>query len=158
MVASGFELKTRKSSMAIQEKLNKIKELFAKYDQWEDRYREIIQIGKNLPAIDEQFRQETYQVKGCQSQVWLIPEFKGGKVYFQADSDALIVKGIVGMLVDLFSGEEPAEILKIKADFLKELGIVENLSMNRSNGLLAIYKQIQLYAFAFQVKEASEKK
>jgi len=116
----------------------------------EDRYKELIKVGKEMPAYPEEVRLEKFQVKGCQSQVWLHPTFKEGKLYFSADSDAILVKGIVGLLAYVYSGATPAEILADKAEFLQEIGIREHLSMNRTSGLASMQKQIQMYAAVFQ--------
>ncbi|MEX0798437.1 MAG: SufE family protein [Bacteriovoracaceae bacterium] len=127
-----------------------IKDRFERFSDWEDRYREVIKMGKALPDLNDQFKVEKYQVKGCQSQVWLVPELKDGKVFFKADSDAVLVKGIVGLLVAAYSGLEPDQITKLKPDFLKDIGITEHLSMNRTNGLANMVKQIQMYGIAFK--------
>lgn len=132
------------------ERTNAIKERFLKFPDWEDRYKELIQLGRGLSAYPEDKREEKYKVKGCQSQVWLYPEFKEGRVFFHADSDAVLVKGIVGLLVSVYSDATPEEILETKPDFLKEVGITEHLSMNRSNGLAAMMKQMQMYALVFK--------
>lgn len=132
------------------ERTNQIKQRFLQFADWEDRYKELIQLGRSLPPFPEDKREEKYKVKGCQSQVWLVPEFKDGRVYFHADSDAVLVKGIVGLLTSVYSDATPAEILATKPDFLKEVGITEHLSMNRSNGLAAMMKQIQMYALVYQ--------
>ncbi len=134
----------------MQERINQVKERFLQYKDWEDRYKEIIKIGRDLGLYPEEKRDEKYKVKGCQSQVWLYPEFKDGRVYFSADSDAVLVKGIVGLLVSVYSDATPEEILSTKPDFLKEVGITEHLSMNRSNGLAAMMKQMQMYALVFK--------
>jgi cysteine desulfuration protein SufE len=134
----------------ITDRTTQIKQRFLQYQDWEDRYKELIHLGKNLPAYPEDKRDEKYKVKGCQSQVWLFPEFKGGRVFFHGDSDAVLVKGIVGLLTSVYSDATPDEILAIKPDFLKEVGITEHLSMNRSNGLAAMMKQIQMYAVVFK--------
>jgi cysteine desulfuration protein SufE len=123
---------------------------FKAHTDWEDRYKELIQVGKEMPAYPEEFREEKFKVRGCQSQVWLHPTLKDGRVYFAADSDAMLVKGIVGLLVLVYSGATPAEILATKGDFLKDIGITEHLSMNRTNGLASMMKQIQLYALVYQ--------
>lgn len=136
--------------MTIIERAQNVKERFLQFNDWEDRYKELIQLGKTLPAYPEDKRDEKYKIKGCQSQVWLYPELKDGRVYFYADSDALLVKGIVGILVSVYSDSTPAEILSMKPDFLKEVGITEHLSMNRTNGLAAMMKQIQMYALVYQ--------
>lgn len=132
------------------ERTTAIKERFLKFSDWEDRYKELIQLGRGLSAYPEDKREEKYKVKGCQSQVWLFPEFKDGRVFFHADSDAVLVKGIVGLLVSVYSDATPDEILETKPDFLKEVGITEHLSMNRSNGLAAMMKQMQMYALVFK--------
>ncbi|HLW56622.1 MAG TPA: SufE family protein [Bacteriovoracaceae bacterium] len=134
----------------MQERINKIKERFLQFSDWEDRYKELIQLGKSLDSYPEDKREDKYKVKGCQSQVWLYPEFRDGRVYFYGDSDAVLVKGIVGLLLSVYSDATPAEILATKPDFLKEVGITEHLSMNRSNGLASMMKQIQMYALVLQ--------
>ena len=136
--------------MGIYEKIDEVKQLFLKHDQWEERYKELILLGKRLPTLSDDYKVDKYLVKGCQSQVWLYPEIKDGIVHFQADSDALIVKGIVGLLVKIYSEETPQTILETGADFLKETGIIDHLSMNRTNGLASIVKNMKLYAAAYQ--------
>lgn len=132
------------------ERTTQIKDRFLQFKDWEDRYKELINLGKQLPAYPEDKRDEKFKVKGCQSQVWLYPEFKEGRVYLHADSDALLVKGIVGLLVSVYSDATPEEILATPPEFLKEVGITEHLSMNRSNGLASMMKQIQMYAVVFK--------
>lgn len=132
------------------DRTTQIKDRFLQFKDWEDRYKELITLGKQLPAYPEDKRDEKFKVKGCQSQVWLFPEFKDGRVYLHADSDALLVKGIVGLLVSVYSDATPEEILATPPEFLKEVGITEHLSMNRSNGLAAMMKQIQMYAVVFK--------
>ncbi len=139
----------------IEERINEVKLLFSQQKSWEDRYRELIKLGKSLPGLDEQEKQEKFRIKGCQSQVWLVPEFSEGKVYFKADSDAMLVKGIVGLLIKVYNGVVPKTILQNPPHFLKEVGITEHLSMNRTNGLAEMVKQIQLYATAFNALGAS---
>ncbi len=134
----------------INERVTQLKERFKKISDWEDRYKELIELGKELAPMPAAGQQEKFKVKGCQSQVWLYPEFKNGRVFFYADSDALLVKGIVAMLVFVYSDSTPLEISQEKADFLKDLGITEHLSMNRTNGLASMLKQIQMYALVFQ--------
>jgi cysteine desulfuration protein SufE len=134
----------------MKERIDRIKASFLKFSDWEDRYKELIQLGRNLAPYPEDKREEKYKIKGCQSQVWLYPEFKEGKIFFKADSDAVLVKGIVGLLLSVYSDSSPEEILATKPDFLKEIGITEHLSMNRSNGLAAMMKQIQMYALVFK--------
>ena len=136
--------------MNINERISQVKERFLKFSDWEDRYKELIELGKDLKNYPEDKREDKYQVKGCQSQVWLYPEFKDGRVYFWGDSDAVLVKGIVGLLVYVYSEATPDQILGTKPDFLKEVGITEHLSMNRSNGLASMVKQMQMYAVVFK--------
>ena len=136
--------------MGIDKRANNIIRRFNQYDDWEDRYRELIQLGKTAKALDDSNKSDKYLVKGCQSLVWLKPSFIEGKVYFQADSDASIVKGIVCLLVEVFSESTPAEIMSNNVEFLSEIGITEHLSMNRTNGLSSMVKQIKMYAIAYQ--------
>lgn len=136
--------------MTVTERITQVVSRFKAQADWEDRYKELIQIGKQLALYPEEQRQEKFKVKGCQSQVWLYPEFKEGRVFFHADSDAILVKGIMGLLTEVYSGLKPQEILDTPADFLKEIGITEHLSMNRSNGLASMLKQIQMYALVYK--------
>lgn len=136
--------------MSIQEKQNKIVKDFAAITQWEDRYKKIIEMGKVLPEMPEELKTEQNIVKGCQSQVWLSAKLiDQGLVELVGDSDALIVKGLVGLLLSVYSGATPSEILSTPPDFLKALGFEGNLSPSRANGLYSMLKQIRLYATAF---------
>lgn len=130
--------------------ITQIKEDFSKLNSWEDKYKEIIKYGKSLEPMEDEFKEEKFRVKGCQSQVWLHPKFEGGVVLFVADSDSMLVKGIVALLLKVYNSKTPDEILSTKAEFLKEIGITDHLSMNRTNGLAAMMKQIQLYALAYK--------
>lgn len=132
------------------DRVSQVKARFLQFQDWEDRYKELINLGKGLEAYPEDKRDEKFKIKGCQSQVWLYPEFKEGRIFFYADSDALLVKGIIGLLVHVYSDATPDEILNTKPDFLKDVGITEHLSMNRSNGLASMMKQIQMYALVFK--------
>jgi len=136
----------------IQERIKSLTEEFTQFKDWEDRYRHLIDIGKKLPPMDEKNRLETNKVKGCQSQVWLAAELEGERIIFQADSDASIVKGIVALLVMVYSGSTVDEILTTKPTFLEDLGLREHLSMSRANGLNAMMKQISFYAMAYKAK------
>lgn len=140
--------------MSIKERIEKLVGEFENINDWEDRYKHIIKIGKEEPLLTEEVRKEEDLVKGCQSSVWLQAHEENGKIIFHADSDAAITRGIVGMLVRVYSGSTPDEILTTKPDFLDKIGIREHLSMNRSNGLLAMLKQINIYAIAFKAKLA----
>lgn len=135
--------------MEIADKVTGLIQRYTKFDQWEDRYKELIRSGKTLDPMDEEEKEEKFRVKGCQSQVWLKPVFKEGLVYFKADSDAILVKGIISLLLEVYSGEAPESILNNSPDFLKEIGITEHLTMNRTNGLASMVKQVQVYATAF---------
>lgn len=139
-------------SNIIEEKNKLIKE-FNQFDNWDDKYAYLIKLGRQLPELEDEFKLEKYRIKGCQSQVWLYPQFNQGIVTFKADSDAMIVKGIVAILIRVYSERTPKEILSLGADFLKEVGITNHLSMNRSNGLAAMTKQIHLYAIAYSSLE-----
>lgn len=138
--------------MQIQERVDALVSEFNAFGDWEDRYMHIISRGKSMESLPEEMQKEEYKVKGCQSQVWLIPELKDGRVYFQADSDAAIVKGIVSILVGVYSDATPDEILATKPDFLDTIGLRQHLSMSRANGLSSMIKQISMYALAYKTK------
>lgn len=136
--------------LSIQERQNKIIQDFSALTQWEDRYKKIIEMGKALPEMPENLKTEQNAVKGCQSQVWLSANLnEQGQMMLQGDSDALIVKGLVGLLLSVYSGAAPSEILATPPEFLKALGFEGNLSPSRANGLHSMLKQIKLYATAF---------
>ena len=130
----------------IQDKVSQLKEMFSRIPDWESRYAKMIKLGKEMEPYPEEGKEDQYLIKGCQSRVWLYPQFKDGVLKLYADSDSVLVKGIVSLLIYVYSGQEPKEILNNPADFLKDLGITEHLSMNRNNGLVAMLKQIHLYA------------
>jgi cysteine desulfuration protein SufE len=136
----------------INERIENLKAEFAKFTEWEGRYKHLIEMGKKMPAMSEQYRSEEYKVKGCQSQVWLGASLVGHSVHFEADSDASIVKGIVALLVYVYSDSSPDEILATKPTFLEDIGLREHLSMSRANGLSSMVKQISFYAMAFKAK------
>lgn len=135
--------------MTINEKQDELVEEFELLTDWVDKYEQIIQIGKDLPLIDEQYKEEKYLIKGCQSRVWLYPELKEGKLFFTADSDAIISKGLVSLIVRVLSGHSPIEIRDTDLYFIDRIGLKEHLSPTRSNGLVSMVKQIKLYAFAY---------
>lgn len=137
---------------SLRERVDLLIKEFHGIEDWEVRYKKIIDMGKSLALLQEIHRTEMNKVKGCQSQVWLYGELVESRVHFSADSDAAIVKGIIALLLRVYSGSTPDEILQTKPDFIEELGLRQHLSMNRTNGLAAMLKQIQLYAFAFQTK------
>jgi len=139
----------------IKEREDEITEEFSLFDSWEEKYEYIIDLGKKLEPLDEKFKVGENIIKGCQSTVWLISEFKDGKVFFKADSDAVIVKGLVSMLIKVLSGHEPNEILDAKLDFIKDIGMMTHLAQTRSNGLLSMVKQIKNYALAYKSVDAA---
>ena len=138
--------------MSIKNRANEITESLKGFDDWEDRYREIIKWGKKLPSLDDEFKTEDFKVKGCQSQVWLVPSFEDGQITFRADSDAAIVRGIVSLFTHVYSGSTPMEILSFKPTFVDDIGLRQHLSMSRANGLNSMLKKITIYAMAFQAK------
>jgi cysteine desulfuration protein SufE len=137
----------------INQRIEKLKSDFKNFDEWEARYKHLIELGKKMPPMKEEFKTEDNKVKGCQSQVWLHAELVDGKVHFSADSDASIVKGIVALLVFVYSDSTPDEILMTKPTFLEDIGLREHLSMSRANGLSSMLKQISFYAMAFKAKQ-----
>ncbi|MCH5319617.1 MAG: SufE family protein [Paramuribaculum sp.] len=135
--------------MTIDEIQDRIIEDFSGVDDWMDRYAMIIDLGNELPPIDEKFKTPEHLIEGCQSRVWLNAELKDGKIYYTADSDAIIVKGIIALLIEVLNGHTPKEIIDSNLYFIDRIGLAENLSPTRSNGLLAMVKQMKLYAVAF---------
>lgn len=128
-------------------------EEFSMFDDWLDRYDYLIQLSDTLPAIDPAHRTDRYVIEGCQSRVWVDAELRDGKVIYTADSDAIITKGIIALLVRVLSGRTPQEILGTELYFIDRIGLSENLSPTRSNGLLAMIKQMRMYALAFSTKQ-----
>jgi cysteine desulfuration protein SufE len=129
---------------------------FSLFEDWMDKYNYLIEMGRTLPVIDMKYRTDQYLITGCQSQVWLHAEYADGKVRFTADSDAVITKGIVNLLIRVLSGQSPDEIIEANMDFINAIGLREHLSPTRSNGLTSMIKQMKLYAMAFKMK--SQKK
>ncbi|MDR0602964.1 MAG: SufE family protein [Bacteroidales bacterium] len=138
--------------MTIQEEENKIIEEFSIFEDWMDKYNYIIELGNALPIMDEKYKQENYLIAGCQSNVWLQAELIDGKIYFKADSDAIITKGIISLLIRVLSGRTPDEIINASLSFLNIIGLTQHLTPTRSNGLLSMIKQIKVYAMAFKTK------
>lgn len=126
-----------------------IVEDFSMFEDWNDKYEYLIDYGKSLPLIDEKYKTDEYRIHGCQSRVWLFAEVKDGLLYFYADSDAIITKGVVGLLIKVFSGHPAQEILDSELYFLKKIGLQEHLSPTRANGLVSMIKQIKTYAVAY---------
>lgn len=127
---------------------------FELFEDWMDKYNFIIEVGKSVPMVDEQYKQPQYLIKGCQSQVWVQAWYEDGKVFFKADSDALITKGIIGLLIRVLSGQPASDIVQAELGFVDQIGLKEHLSQTRSNGLVNMIKQMKLYALAFQTKNA----
>ena len=138
--------------MTIKETQNEIVDEFSMFDDWMQRYEYIIELGKGLPLIDEKFKTEENIIKGCQSKVWLQGEETEGKIVFTADSDAILTKGIIAILIRVFSNQKPAAILEANTDFIDEIGLKEHLSPTRANGLVSMIKQTKMYALAFEAK------
>lgn len=138
--------------MTIEQIQEDVKLEFNQFDDWMDKYNYLIEMGKSLDMIDEQYKVANNLISGCQSRVWLHAAFKDGKITFTADSDAVITRGIVSLLIRVLSGHTPDEILKADMSFVDEIGLKEHLSPTRSNGLMSMMKQMKLYAMAFKVK------
>ena len=138
--------------MTIQESQEEIVDEFALFDEWMDKYEHIIELGKDLPIIEEQYKTEENLIKGCQSRVWLHADLVNGNIIFTADSDAIITKGIIALMIRVFSNHTPKEIAQSDLFFINQIGLKEHLSPTRSNGLLSMVKQIKMYSIAFQAK------
>jgi cysteine desulfuration protein SufE len=139
----------------IKEREEEITDEFSLFDSWEEKYEYIIDLGKRLEPLDGKFKVEENIIKGCQSTVWLTSDFKNGKVYYKADSDAIIVKGLISMLIKVLSGHKPDEIINARLDFIKNIGMMTHLAQTRSNGLLSMVKQIKNYALAYKSVDAA---
>ena len=138
--------------MSIKEIQDEIVDEFSMFDDWMQRYEYIIDLGKSLPLIDEKYKTEDNIIKGCQSKVWVHGEQNGDKVVFTADSDAILTKGIIAILIRTFSNQKAADILEANTDFIDKIGLKEHLSPTRANGLVSMIKKIKMYALAFQAK------
>lgn len=138
--------------MNIKDIQNEIVEEFSMFDDWMERYEYIIELGKGLPIIEDQYKTEDNIIKGCQSKVWVHAQEIDGKVVFTADSDAILTKGIIAILIRSFSNQTPAAILEANTEFVDEIGLKEHLSATRANGLVSMIKKIKMYALAFEAK------
>lgn len=134
--------------MTIEEIEQEIIDEFSMYDDWMDKYAYLIELGSGMEGMAENYKTEENLIKGCQSQVWFHAEMKEERLYFTADSDAIITKGIAGLLIRVFSGQKPADIIQADLKFIDEIGLTQHLSPTRSNGLLSMVKQIKMYAIA----------
>ena len=138
--------------MSIKERQEEVIEEFALFDDWMDKYEHLISLGKELPLIDEEKKVEENIIKGCQSRVWLAADLKDGKIHFTADSDAIITKGIISLMIRVLTNNSPKEIAEADLFFIDEIGLKEHLSPTRSNGLVSMVKQMKMYALAYQTQ------
>ena len=132
---------------------NNVIEEFADFDDWMDKYALLIDLGNSLPPLEEKYKTESNLIEGCQSRVWLQADYVDGKILFKGESDAVIVKGIVSLLISILSDHTPQDILEADRYFIEKIGLKEHLSPTRSNGLVAMVKQMRMYALAFRTKE-----
>jgi cysteine desulfuration protein SufE len=139
--------------MGIDEVQQEIIEEFASLGEWMERYNYLIDLGKNLPMIDQAFRNDEYLIRGCQSRVWLNADLRGGRIFYTADSDAIITKGIAALMVRVFTGHTPDEILNADMGFIDQIGLKEHLSPTRSNGMVSMINQMRYYAMAYKAKQ-----
>ena len=142
--------------MTINEVQDTVIEEFSLFEDWMDKYNLLIDIGKNLPVIDPKYKTRDYLIEGCQSKVWLYPSFDGNLISFSADSDAIITRGIVALLIKVLSNRTPEEILATELYFIEKIGLRQNLSPTRSNGLLSMVRQMKLYAMAFDARSKTK--
>ncbi len=138
--------------MTIKEIQKDIIDEFSMFEDWEERYQYMIDLGKTLPLIDEQFKTDNNIIKGCQSRVWVHAEMNDEKVDFTADSDAIITKGIIAILIRVFSNQSPKDIIEADTTFIDDIGLKEHLSPTRANGLVSMIKQLKMYAIAYQTQ------
>ncbi|WP_340201305.1 SufE family protein [Ascidiimonas sp. W6] len=138
--------------MTIKDIQQDIVDEFSMFDDWMQRYEYMIELGKSLPIIDEHYKTDEHIIKGCQSKVWVHANLEGDKLMFTADSDAIITKGIIAILIRAFSNQKPADIIKADTAFIDEIGLKEHLSPTRANGLVSMIKQLKLYAVAYQTQ------
>ncbi|MFL5742580.1 MAG: SufE family protein [Flavisolibacter sp.] len=141
-----------KEQKTIEEIENEIVEEFSLFDSWDDKYEYIIDLGKKLPVLENEFKKDENRVKGCQSTVWLVADYEEGRIYYKADSDAVIVKGLISMLIRVLSGQPADQIIQARLDFIRDIGMMSHLAQTRSNGLLAMVKQMKNYALAYKLK------
>lgn len=131
-----------------------IVEEFSLFDSWDDKYEYIIDLGKKLSPLEDVYKKDENKVRGCQSTVWLVAEYREGRIFYKAESDAVIVKGLISMLIRVLSGQTPDDIVQAPLDFIREIGMTSHLAQTRSNGLLAMMKQMKNYALAYKLKNA----
>jgi cysteine desulfuration protein SufE len=141
-----------KEIKSIEEIESEIVDEFSLFDSWDDKYEYIIDLGKKPAPLEEQYKKDENKVKGCQSTVWLVADYRNGRVYFKAESNSVIVQGLISLLIRVLSGQKPDDIVAAKLDFLNEIGMMTHLAQTRSNGLLAMVKQMKNYALAYKLK------
>jgi cysteine desulfuration protein SufE len=139
----------------IEEIEKEIVEEFSLFDSWDDKYEYIIDMGKKLQPLEDEHKIDANKVRGCQSTVWLVADYRDGKIFFKAESDAIIVKGLISMLIRVLSGQNPDDIINAKLNFIQEIGMTTHLAQTRSNGLLSMVKQMKNYALAYKIKNAT---
>jgi len=139
--------------MTIEKKEQQIVNEFSIFDDWMDRYNYLIELGKSMPIIDDKYKTDQYLISGCQSKVWLYADFEDGKVLYSADSDAIITKGIVNLLIRVLSNQSPQDIIDAPLTCIDSIGLKEHLSPTRSNGLVSMIKQMKMYAMVYKLKQ-----
>lgn len=139
----------------IEDTEREIVEEFSFLESWEDKYQYIIDLGKKVQPLEEENKKDENKVRGCQSTVWLVSDYRNGRVYFKAESNSTIVQGLISMLIRVLSGQKPGDIVEAKLEFLNEIGMMTHLAQTRSNGLLAMVKQMKNYALAYKLKHES---
>ena len=144
-----------KDQQTIEETEKEIAEEFSLFDSWDDKYEYIIDLGKKLPPLEDQYKIDENRVRGCQSTVWLVADYTKGKIFYKAESDAVIVKGLISMLIRVLSGHSPDEIIAAKLNFIQQIGMTTHLAQTRSNGLLAMVKQMKNFALAYKLKNTT---
>src|ERR1035437_9836124 len=147
-----------KNQRTIEEIEKEIAEEFSLFDSWDDKYEYIIDLGKKLPPLEDQHKIDENRVRGCQSTVWLVAGYRDGKVFYKAESDAVIVKGLISMLIRVLSGQSPDNIIQAKLNFIQQIGMTTHLAQTRSNGLLAMVKQMKNFALAYKIKKSKSLK
>ena len=140
---------------SIKETEREIVDEFSFLESWDDKYQYIIELGKKVQPLEEENKKDENKVRGCQSTVWLVAGYRNGRVYFKAESNSTIVQGLISMLIRVLSGQKPDDIVEAKLDFLNEIGMMTHLAQTRSNGLLAMVKQMKNYALAYKLKHES---
>jgi len=145
-----------KGQRTIEEIEKEIAEEFSLFDSWDDKYEYIIDLGKKLSPLEDQYKMDENRVRGCQSIVWLVADYRDGKIFYKAESDAVIVKGLISMLIRVLSGQSPDNIIQAKLNFIQQIGMTTHLAQTRSNGLLAMVKQMKNFALAYKIKNTAK--